>query len=222
MSEFRPFPKISRFSRPIIITEKLDGTNASVWISETTEEDEVSAEECGWPLIVATDEGHLTVRVGSRKRFVLPNNIVKGADNFGFANWVRENVQELVKLGIGTHFGEWWGQGIQRKYGLDEKRFSLFNVGRWYSVHDGIERLLDANSKITAAPVCCHVVPILRTGDFTTDLVWNALNRLENEGSRAAPGFMKPEGIVIFHTHNGALFKKTFEGDDTGKERMAA
>ena len=31
----------------------------------------------------------------------------------------------------GRHFGEWWGSGIQRGYGLDEKTFSLFNAYRW-------------------------------------------------------------------------------------------
>ena len=30
---------------------------------------------------------------------------------------------------------------------------------------------------------------------------------------------MKPEGIVIYHTHSRTLFKKTLEKDDTGKEQ---
>ncbi len=32
-----------------------------------------------------------------------------------------------------TYFGEWWGSGVQRGYGLQkgDKRFSLFNVSRW-------------------------------------------------------------------------------------------
>lgn len=33
--EFKPFPKVPRFSRDIVITEKLDGTNASVTITES-------------------------------------------------------------------------------------------------------------------------------------------------------------------------------------------
>lgn len=38
-------------------------------------------------------------------------------------------------------------------------------------------------------------------------------------GSEAAPGFMHPEGVVIFHSQSGALFKKTFENDEAGKGR---
>ena len=40
---------------------------------------------------------------------------------------------------------------------------------------------------------------------------------LRLRGSKAAPGFMKPEGIVIFHTKSGAVFKKTLEKDESGK-----
>lgn len=36
-------------------------------------------------------------------------------------------------------------------------------------------------------------------------------------GSMASPGFMRPEGIVIFHTKANMGFKKTFEKDETGK-----
>lgn len=32
--EFHEFPKIARYSRPIIITEKIDGTNAQICISD--------------------------------------------------------------------------------------------------------------------------------------------------------------------------------------------
>jgi hypothetical protein len=43
------------------------------------------------------------------------------------------------------------------------------------------------------------------------------MNTLKETGSIAAPGFMNPEGIVIFHTKGNLGFKKTFEKDDTGK-----
>jgi hypothetical protein len=32
--EFVEFPKMARFAREIIVTEKIDGTNAQVWISD--------------------------------------------------------------------------------------------------------------------------------------------------------------------------------------------
>ena len=72
-------------------------------------------------------------------------------------------------------------------------------------------------------PACCHVVPTLYRGLFLTESVTSVMDALWLEGSRAAPGFMNPEGVVIFHTQSGALFKKTFDRDDAGKgrEKMA-
>jgi hypothetical protein len=173
--EFIPFPKMARLSRDVVITEKIDGTSGQVLI---------------------TEDGR--VIAGSRTRYITPED-----DNFGFAAWVRDNSQELMKLGAGRHFGEWWGQGIQRKYGLDHKRFSLFNTARW--------------SDDMLRPACCHVVPVLLAGVFTTERVELALDRLRHEGSYAAPGFMKPEGVVVFHTAANFAFKKTIEKDEQPK-----
>ena len=42
--------------------------------------------------------------------------------------------------------------------------------------------------------------------------------KLKETGSIASPGFMNPEGVVIFHTGKvQVLFKKTFEKDEKGK-----
>lgn len=172
---FTSFPSISRLSRDVIVTEKIDGTNAQVHI---------------------TDDGRIFA--GSRNRWITPE-----ADNFGFAAWVRDNAEELKKLGPGSHFGEWWGQGIQRGYGLTEKRFSLFNVSRW---DDPFVR-----------PACCHVVPTLSVWTFDTNVITEVLARLEEYGSQAAPGFMKPEGIVVYHTKSHSLFKKTLDKNDGHK-----
>lgn len=175
--EFKEFPSIARLSRDIIVTEKLDGTNAQVHI---------------------TDDGHIFA--GSRTRWITPED-----DNYGFARWVIEHKDELLTLGPGSHFGEWWGSGIQRKYGLTgtDKRFSLFNVSRW--THN--ER-----------PSCCHVVPTLYTGVFDTSVIDNILNDLIINGSTAAPGFMKPEGVVIYHIASKTLFKKTLDKNDGHKK----
>lgn len=176
MTEFVPFRKIARLSREVVVTEKLDGTNASITITE--------------------DGQFLT---GSRNRWITPQD-----DNYGFSRWAHENEEELRKLGVGTHYGEWWGQGIQRKYGLAEKRFSLFNVHRW---NDDAVR-----------PACCYVVPTLYMGVFNTPTIEACLYvTLGQFGSKAAPGFMQPEGIIIYHTHAGVYFKKTLEKDQEGK-----
>jgi hypothetical protein len=174
MIEFRAFPKIARLNRAIIITEKLDGTNACVVVGE---------------------DG--TVSAQSRSRVIVP-----GADNFGFASWVAAHADELRALGPGYHFGEWWGAGIQRGYGLKEKRFSLFNTHRWGAALD--------------RPACCHVVPVLHTSVGFNEVV-GIVESLRSNGSVAAPGFMNPEGIVAFHTASSTLFKVLLENDHAPK-----
>lgn len=190
--DFQDFPKMPRLSREIIITEKIDGTNAQVCIFPGAK-DTPLAISCWFDSDTATD---MVMMAGSRTRWITPKD-----DNFGFAAWAAENIEPLRRLGEGRHFGEWWGAGIQRKYGLTEKRFSLFNVSRW------------ADSR----PECCDVVPVLYRGSFTTDAVDAALDRLRVGGSVASPGFMNPEGVVVFHTAGNFGFKKTLEKDDVPK-----
>jgi hypothetical protein len=43
------------------------------------------------------------------------------------------------------------------------------------------------------------------------------LSKLREEGSLAAPGFMNPEGVVVFHLAAGMGFKKTLEKDEVPK-----
>jgi len=206
---FEPFAKISRLSRPIIITEKLDGSNGQIYIQTPREYDEERIHEGSIMDEVqdaVIDTGEFIVRVGSRKRWLGP---AKSEDHFNMFKWVHENVDEIVEtLGAGRHYGEWWGQGIQRGYGLNEKRFSLFNTHRWAQL-----------------PVesCLHCVPVIGTSsEFDTAAVDFALNILSTTGSHAAPGFMNPEGVVVYHPHGNTLMKKTYKGDDEyvpGKQR---
>lgn len=178
MIPFVEFPKIPRLRRDIVITEKIDGTNASIYVPED-----------GGPVLA-----------GSRTRWITPES-----DNYGFARWVQERADDLrLVLGPGHHFGEWWGAGIQRRYGIAEKRFSLFNVGRW-----------------PVAPAHCGVVPTLYAGPWSQEAIDAALERLRVNGSIAAPGFMQPEGIVIFHEASRHLYKVTLEKDDAPKGRAA-
>lgn len=178
--EFEEFPKIARLSRECTITEKIDGTNACILITE--------------------DGQFLT---GSRTRWITPED-----DNFGFSRWAHENKDCLMLLGPGRHFGEWWGAGIQRKYGQTEKRFSLFNTFRW--LDDAVR------------PECCWVVPVLYQGLFTTEAVGTVMERLQALGSVAAPGFTNPEGIIVYHHAARVYMKKTLHKDDEWKGRAAA
>lgn len=146
--QFKEWPKIPRWeNETYIITEKLDGSNGC---------------------IVITEDGDIFAQ--SRTRVLDPTS---AGDNYGFCKWVRGNKDDLLTLGVGYFYGEWWGSGIQRNYGLKERRFSLFNI--WIDI-----------------PECLHRVPVI---EDTYEKSWN---RLMEEGSIAAPGFMKPEGFVMW------------------------
>lgn len=189
---FVEFDSIPRLFRDMVITEKLDGTNALVEVHE---------------------DGR--VWAGSRTRYITPE-----ADNFGFAKWVAQHADELRQLGPGRHFGEWWGQGIQRGYGLTERRFSLFNVGRWTSDRNIAATICaptPEHSTLCAEVRCCHVVPVLKRWTFSTAIADVALHSLSEYGSVAAPGFMQPEGIVVYHTKSKQSFKATLDKNDGHK-----
>lgn len=110
MAEFVEFPKIARLYdtyNPVIITEKIDGSNGALQI----------------------EDGKL-VAVQSRKKIITPED-----DNYGFATWAYANAETLASdLGDGTHFGEWAGNKIQRGYDMP-KKFYLFNADRWNLTH---------------------------------------------------------------------------------------
>lgn len=162
MIEFKAWPKIPRIeNKKEFYTEKLDGTNACIIIDE---------------------EGNFACQ--SRSRIITPED-----DNYGFAGWAYRHREALMGLGKGHHYGEWWGQGIQRGYGLEEKRFSLFNTHRW-----------GAHNPNT--PSCVSVVPVIPANNIE-----EAKQLLIERGSLAAPGFMNVEGLVIFDYYTKGYYK---------------
>lgn len=172
--KYPEFQKIKRLFRDCVITEKIDGTNALVFVGE---------------------DG--SVKAGQRTKWIpWPD----GPDNFGFGRWVKEHEEELRELGAGCHHGEWYGAGIQRTYGLTEKRFALFH---W--------------PKSDFLPECCEVVPVLYKGPFDTEVVQQQIEILRHCGSVAVPGFTKPEGVVVWHEQIGFLAKVTLEKDEKPK-----
>jgi hypothetical protein len=194
---FQEFPKMARFSRECIITEKIDGTNAQLLI---------------------TDDGDLIV--GSRTRWITPQS-----DNHGFAAWAYAHKEELLRLGPGRHFGEWWGSGIQRGYGLKngDKRLSLFNVSRWCLHGQEPQPIPSADPRSVkmqeVLPEIVGLVPVLWRGafDHVSHVTADVLRDLREHGSFAVRDYMKPEGIVIFHVAGNFGLKKTLEKDDTPK-----
>jgi hypothetical protein len=214
--QFQAWPKIARLNRDMIITEKIDGTNGAIGIKwyeferdgKLVDPKEVPQTDVVWwvdnPEVPV---GAYAVWVQSRTRLITPKQ-----DNHGFAAWVRKNAEALVcHLGEGLHFGEWWGSGIQRGYGLQngEKRFSLFNTPRYGDP-----------AKIDISPlksIGVDIVPVLYQGLFNQDVINFTLKELSIRGSSAAPGFRDPEGIVVYHVAAGVPFKVTIKGDEKPK-----
>lgn len=220
MTEFTPWPKIPRLRREMIITEKIDGTNACLVIREI-QPNEVDKDMIDMGFTESTDEDGQPyeavcgIFAQSRKRFITPD-----ADNFGFATWVQTNAEALInKLGIGRHFGEWWGLGIQRGYDLNERRFSLFNIKKW-------DELMLWEHGLTEIGV--HVVPTLNSISspddgypvFDTNVIELEVEWLREHGSVAAPGYKDPEGVVVRHMMSGQMYKRLLENDDVPKSEV--
>ncbi len=207
MYAFEPFPKIPRLNQSLYITEKLDGTNAQVCIVGVARQNPYGeglyseSPYCidSWS---GQDDTVYQMFVGSRKRWIAPEGtegLEKGCDNYAFARWVNDNHYELRTLGEGKHYGEWFGKGIQRNYGLDEKCFALFNAVRW-------------NDDNPNRPDCCTVVPVVPTNDPD-----EAMEMLASRGSIIKTSFGKafnnPEGIIVYNPGSKSYFKKTFVND---------
>lgn len=172
-TEFKPFKKMPRLYKTVSVSEKIDGTNASLLV-----------------------EGGKVVAAGSRTRWLTTGN-----DNFGFCNWVTTNkdLLDALELKDGHHFGEWWGLGIQRGYNQFGRFFSFFNP-----------LILNGESFLIGG-VCVNTVPVMYHGVFSDYQITTAMRNLAVYGSQAAPGYMKPEGIVVYHEQYGDMFKVTFE-----------
>ncbi len=92
--EFVKFDKIARLSRNCVITEKIDGTNAQIYIGE--------------------DGEFLT---GSRNRWITPEN-----DNAGFAKWAMEKQKKIIKTWPGSPLGGRGGSRYSKTIRTDEKK----------------------------------------------------------------------------------------------------
>jgi len=169
-TEYPAYRPIPRLMRDVRVTEKIDGTNGLIYIHE---------------------KGYLE-GVGSRNRW-----LTDAQDNYGFRRWVLRNETDLLKLGPGHHYGEWYGSGIQRGYGLHEKRFMLFR-------------------KPEVKPDCCEVATVLYEGPLYNCPTWDSITqRLSLRGSFHVSGWPAPEGIVIEwpFAKGRPQFKITLEGD---------
>lgn len=172
---FEPYGKTPRWRSQVVVTEKIDGTNSLIYIHE----------DPAMPMIV-----------GSRNRWITPGKDASGRplDNYGFAEWAYNNEEKLRRLGPGKHYGEWWGVGIGRGYGLTERRWSLFQATRW--TNEQLQEMgLPAN--VFTVPLLARGEPDPENGTVFTDPVKSSIMYLRDNGSAAAPGYMKPEGVIV-------------------------
>ncbi len=154
--QFKAWEKIPR-ENPfnVTITEKMDGTNACIIIQD----------------------GEI-IGVQSRKRLITPED-----DNYGFAQWVSENKDDILGLGDGYHYGEWAGLGIQKNpHDMPGKNFFLFNTFRW-------------NENNPNRPACCDVVPVLFQGQLSPEVIPDLLAKL----SESAGENQSHEGVIVYY-----------------------
>jgi hypothetical protein len=200
---FEGFPKIPRLRREMVITEKIDGSNGLIHIRPNVDDGEHPF-EFGVDTQIEVGGVSAFIRAGSRNRWLTHGG---KTDNFGFGAWATEHAHELAELGFGSHFGEWWGKGIQRQYEMPNRRFSLFNSTRWGFTEDRQE-----------PPACCDVVPELYRGVFDEAQITLAVNTLRMVGSYAAPHSTAPaEGVIVYLSAAKQLFKVLLENDDQPK-----
>ncbi len=174
--EFKAFNKIKQLKDlNMLITQKIHGSNAQI-------------------VVYCNNEGVTQVQAGSRNRWIYPHD-----DNFGFARFVEDNKQEIIeKLGMGIHYGEWAGPGINSGEGLKEKTLILFDTERYDP---------------TSLPNRIVLVPVLYQGMVNIGSIKTFMDELKENGSRLVPGFMRPEGVVV--TVAGQRFKKVFQAEET-------
>lgn len=209
--EFTEWPKTYRVNRDVVVTEKIDGTNAAVRVVYGPAVDLLSNANDGdrfyEHVVVDLDGVKYLVGAQSRKKIITPEK-----DNFGFANFVFDNARNFVlALGEGVHFGEWYGTGIQRGYGLSEKRFMLFNTTRWGKPETREYLYGLFNGRV-------NVATVLYEGPFNTDRINTIVDVLRERGSaHEAHSFQPAEGVVVYHTQAHWNLKVTTESDEQPK-----
>ncbi len=184
--EFTRYPKIPRYENETwTISEKTDGSNGVIYIPPSEVGDIIDRNE---------------ILAGSRSQW-LGGTDKKGktVDNHGFYAWVKANWVELVKLGAGYHHGEWYGEKINRNYGLKEKRFMLFNYKRYAEdFHNGL------------LPNCVELETVTDIDvpfELLNDIITARAEQLKTLGSFHVKGFKPAEGFIIRSNLRNVLYK---------------
>lgn len=187
--EFSPWPKTKHIDKcmSVIVTEKIDGTNAC---------------------IVFEEDG--TMFVQSRNRIITP-----AMDNAGFARWAERNKRDLFYIfGPGRHYGEWWGHKIGRTYDMSYNVFSVFNNGRFYKTEANSNDSMSTRAYEMGLGEEVSAVPLVYSGSYGTQEMEDAINNLRTGASMAANEFgveyTKPEGVCIYFREFDKVAKLVF------------
>lgn len=163
-------PRAGSKGETIVVMEKMDGSNCGIHIKDDT-----------------------IVGIQSRNRSISPNADGNQNDNFGFARWVHENQEELLKLGDGSHYGEWCGEGIQKNpHKLVGKHWFLFS---------------NPFRPVETLPECVSKVPVLYVGD-DSDEIMRIFVKLYTDSKEQG---YKAEGIIVYYPKQKRREKITFE-----------
>lgn len=178
MIEFKSWPKTTRLFSPVVITEKLDGSNCAIVIQRRDDHKYAKHAPC---VEVYFQDEYWYVAAQSRNRL-----LTLGSDHQYFCKWVYDNAFTLVKLlGEGHHFGEWMSGN-----------FYLFNVKRWANIAEDASKLgLDT----------LHHVPVLYEGTYYDGVAEDACVELRANGSRVDS--RPAEGVVIYWPHDNTMKK---------------
>lgn len=193
MGHFKSWGSTTRENKNKTITEKIDGTNAC--------------------LVITDGE----VKAQSRKRMITPDD-----DNYGFARWAYDNAGALLDtLGYGYHYGEWYGEGIQKNpLGIEGKRFALFHATKYTAANGFDLEQVDG----------LETVPLLHHGQCNLWTIPNIMQDLDLYGSKVkgarvekVPSFMdmnitfdraaSAEGIIIWNNETKTRTKMLLEND---------
>lgn len=193
MGEFRGWGSTTRENKNKTITEKIDGTNGCVVIYNGQ------------------------VKAQSRKRIITPDD-----DNYGFAKWVYENAGALMDtLGFGYHYGEWFGEGIQKNpLGIEGKRFALFHATKY----------TEANGFDLSRVDGLETVPLLHHGQCDVWTIPDIMSDLQDFGSKVVGAAQQTvqsnifedlswtkaadaEGIIIWNNETKTRTKMLLEND---------
>lgn len=194
------WPTIPRLTESLIVTEKLDGVFGKIHISDYPPSTYTSDHT-----VTKTPDGRAFIVTAATRDFKLKHD----TDYFGFREWVYAHAQSLAMiLGPGDHFGEWWGGGIRRGYGLPDgdRRFSLFDFNRWSSMIGQTLEMTEVDE--------IRVVPIITTlSSFDSSDIHRLLDLLRRTGSYAEVGYKPAEGVVIYNTDGLPVVKAVLKDD---------